>query len=242
MSSRKFFDPTHKNPYLTFAICLILLFLLVACSLIGLVPKSEPRVAPPSPTPGPFQIVLPDLPEGSDNHEQDKEVQEEEDDDSGIYEEGGLRYSYSQGVLTVSCIEEGLCRTAVRGYGWKQAIQNGHELVNAQLKVVKIEEGILALDKTAFANCSELTTVYLPSTLVSIDDFCFASCTNLSAIYLPTENCEWSIYAFQACPNLNLYTGDDALIEDIISDPDGEDVSSPPVETEPLESSIPEHS
>lgn len=84
MSSHKFFDPTHKNPYLTFTICLILLFLLVACSLIGLVPKSEPRVAPSSPTPDPFQIVLPDLPEGSDNHEQDKEVQEEEDDDSGI--------------------------------------------------------------------------------------------------------------------------------------------------------------
>lgn len=197
----------QNNPYLTMFICVILLFLLVAFSLFKLVPRSDPHVELPSPSP----VVITPLPSPVTESEVPG-TDDEEYDDSGIYEEGGLRYTYSQGSLEVSCIDEGTCSSAVRGYAWKQAIKNGNNLTYSQLKTVTIGEGILSIEKTAFSNCGELLTVHLPSTLLSIDDFGFANCKKLNAVYLLSEDCVWSNSTFQGCPNLKIYTGADPVV------------------------------
>lgn len=63
-------------------------------------------------------------------------------------------------------------------------------------------ETVFALGKDCFANCTELTTVILPSTLSSIGENAFYGCTSLRGITIPESVNIIAEKAFYGCSNL----------------------------------------
>ena len=61
---------------------------------------------------------------------------------------------------------------------------------------------VLALSEDCFANCTELTTVYLPDTLASIGDGAFSGCTALRGIFIPASINVIGEEAFYECTAL----------------------------------------
>jgi len=54
-----------------------------------------------------------------------------------------------------------------------------------KLESCVIPEGVHQLGSSAFADCSNLTSVTLPSTLTRIDEYAFHNCNNLSSLIIP---------------------------------------------------------
>lgn len=87
-----------------------------------------------------------------------------------------LVWTFSEGVLTVS------------GRGPMPNYSPGRtpwESKHKQIKKVIIEEGITSVGQNAFANCTILTEVSLPSSLRRLEQFAFGNCFALSEIILP---------------------------------------------------------
>lgn len=59
------------------------------------------------------------------------------------------------------------------------------------LKVVKIPDGILIINKEAFSHCYHLETVYLPKTLKKVETSAFSCCDSLKDIYYDGTVKEW---------------------------------------------------
>ena len=55
----------------------------------------------------------------------------------------------------------------------------------AAVKEVVIREGVTSVGAYAFAGCTEITGVQLPSTLTTLGDRCFAGCISLTSVELP---------------------------------------------------------
>ena len=61
---------------------------------------------------------------------------------------------------------------------------------------------VLALSEECFANCTTLTTVYLPDTIASIGDGAFSGCTSLRGIFIPASVNMIGEEAFYGCTAL----------------------------------------
>ena len=67
---------------------------------------------------------------------------------------------------------------------------------------------ITAIGERAFASCSALKTVILPSTLTSIGDYAFLMCDSLISITIPSSVTSIGDEAFSGCENLSSVTID----------------------------------
>ena len=66
-----------------------------------------------------------------------------------------------------------------------------------------LEEGIKEIGEHAFENCSNLESVYLPSTITSVGDYAFAGCYNLERADLSKISAKTlGGYLFRSCSNL----------------------------------------
>ena len=70
------------------------------------------------------------------------------------------------------------------------------------LRTVVLPEGVTAIERAAFQNCSLLTEVTLPSSLTSIGDFAFAGCASLTSILLPQDVAYIGRQAFAGCASI----------------------------------------
>ena len=61
---------------------------------------------------------------------------------------------------------------------------------------------VSALGENCFADCTNLTTVYLPDTLISIGDGAFSGCTSLRGIFIPESVNVIGEKAFYGCTDL----------------------------------------
>ena len=62
---------------------------------------------------------------------------------------------------------------------------------------------VTSIDKTAFANCSELTKITIPNSVISFGTSAFNGCSNLSDITLPEKLTTIPNGAFAACSKLS---------------------------------------
>ena len=62
---------------------------------------------------------------------------------------------------------------------------------------------VTSIDRTAFANCSELTKIIIPNSVISIGEQAFSSCSNLSDITLPEKLTTIPNGAFVDCSKLS---------------------------------------
>lgn len=64
---------------------------------------------------------------------------------------------------------------------------------------------VTSIGKRAFANCSNITNVTIPSTIDTINEYAFNNCSNLEYIYIPSSVEFVYNYAFYYCYNATLY-------------------------------------
>ena len=95
----------------------------------------------------------------------------------------------SSGVLTIS------------GSGEMEEIYDEDEDYwrpnKASIKKLVINSGVTSISDWAFADCSNLTTITLPSTLEQIGDGAFENCTGITSITLPDSVTAIGEYAFK---------------------------------------------
>lgn len=65
-----------------------------------------------------------------------------------------------------------------------------------------IPEGTKAIEKRAFINCTELTSVVVPDTVTEIGQWAFYGCSNLKEIRLPKSVTRIGLEAFAFCPSV----------------------------------------
>ncbi len=68
-----------------------------------------------------------------------------------------------------------------------------------QIRAVVVNDGVSAIGKNAFADCTELTNVMLPETLLAIGDGAFDGCTSLKELQIPNFVRSLGNNAFRNC-------------------------------------------
>ena len=71
---------------------------------------------------------------------------------------------------------------------------------------ISIVNGAKEINRYAFEDCVNLTSITLPSTLTKIGDYAFYNCSALSSITLPSTITTVGSYAFRLCTNLEEIT------------------------------------
>ncbi len=102
--------------------------------------------------------------------------------DSGSF--GSLQWSYDdEGTLTIS------------GEG-KMVAQQYFEIPwftkRAELKTVIIEDGVQNIGNFAFQNCTELTSVTVPTSVIAIEKSAFEGCSSFGTIYYAGAESQWN--------------------------------------------------
>lgn len=68
---------------------------------------------------------------------------------------------------------------------------------------------LTTIENYAFASCSSLTEIKLPSTLTSIGYYAFSGCSNLQKVNIPAKVTTLNNYAFQSCASLTTVNFDE---------------------------------
>ena len=76
------------------------------------------------------------------------------------------------------------------------------------VKELVIGEGVTAIGAYAFADCTEITSVQLPSTLTTLGEWCFAGCISLISVELPHALMSVIGGAFADCLQLREFSMD----------------------------------
>ncbi|HSP42697.1 MAG TPA: leucine-rich repeat domain-containing protein, partial [Luteolibacter sp.] len=69
-----------------------------------------------------------------------------------------------------------------------------------------IPDSVMTVTEAAFKDCTELTSVVLPTGLTSIDAFTFMGCTSLESVTVPESVRDIGVYSFFACSKLEKLT------------------------------------
>ncbi len=86
-------------------------------------------------------------------------------------------------------------------------IQIGRQAFDgSSVNVLTIEEGVIAIRESVFANCSSLRTVRLPESLTSIGNNAFENCENISEIVIKDRVLTMGNDVFKGCYNLIIYS------------------------------------
>ena len=99
----------------------------------------------------------------------------------------------SDGLLIVSGIGEMEDFESTNPSPWKG---------NESIKKIIIEDGVLSIGKTAFADCINLTEIKIANTVKDIGSGAFTSCLSLTSIVLPNSVSSIGDHAFQGCSNI----------------------------------------
>ena len=84
---------------------------------------------------------------------------------------------------------------------------------NAQAGSLSILEGTRGISRSAFADCSELTSVSIPDSVAYIDDFAFSGCKKLKSVALGKSLTKIGNSAFDDCGKLEDITIPDSVTE-----------------------------
>ena len=103
---------------------------------------------------------------------------------------------------TVDVTEYAVANVNVKDYSAFKAI------VDDSLTEVTAEmlDGITSIGVTAFASCTSLTSITIPSSVTSIGQSAFASCTSLTSITIPSSVTSIGQSAFSSCSALSSVT------------------------------------
>ena len=72
----------------------------------------------------------------------------------------------------------------------------------SELRTIEIPSSITGIGEDAFLKCKWLTTIYLPSSVTTIGDYAFYGCKRLENVFLPTQLTNIGEHVFRRCTNL----------------------------------------
>ncbi|MDR0873497.1 MAG: leucine-rich repeat domain-containing protein [Prevotellaceae bacterium] len=105
----------------------------------------------------------------------------------------------------------------IRGIGAILDNNNPWYYYQSQIINIVIEDSIIGIGNSVFANYTSLTSLSLPESLTSIGNSAFANCTALTSVTLPESLTSIGTSAFVGCTALS---GDLVIPEQIVSIPD----------------------
>lgn len=98
----------------------------------------------------------------------------------------------SNGVLTIS----GTGDMQNSSFGWDKDL----------IKSVVINDGVTSIGRSAFLNCTGLTSITIPDSITSIGGYAFRGCTGLTSVMIPDGVTSIGNYAFYGCTGLTSVT------------------------------------
>lgn len=78
-----------------------------------------------------------------------------------------------------------------------------NEIINANLKSIKLSNGLEYIGYGAFQSCASLTEIIIPDSVTEIGNGAFFSCTSLSSVKLPKNLTKIDTAQFALCESLN---------------------------------------
>lgn len=90
----------------------------------------------------------------------------------------------------------------VRNEGYEAVSYSGNVTIPSSVRYNDIVYTVEIISNSAFANCTELTGVVLPSTLKRIQYYAFQGCTNLKSIVIPKSVYVFASGVFSGCSSL----------------------------------------
>lgn len=75
----------------------------------------------------------------------------------------------------------------------------------ADTSAYRIPTGITSLGNSAFADCNNLTSIFIPDSVTTIGMLAFESCDSLTSVTIPSSVTSIEYNAFSKCPNLTLH-------------------------------------
>ncbi|MBR4949879.1 MAG: leucine-rich repeat protein, partial [Clostridia bacterium] len=81
----------------------------------------------------------------------------------------------------------------------------------SNLTSITIPTSVTIIGDGAFSGCSNLTNITIPSSVKNIGDYAFYDCSNLSSITIPNSVTSIGDYTFEYCPNLTSITIPDSV-------------------------------
>ena len=85
-------------------------------------------------------------------------------------------------------------------YGTKKYV--GDVIIPESIIFKKSEFKVTRIGKSAFEECSRLSSIELPNTISYIGDYAFPNCTGLTSITIPNSVTHIGYYAFADCTGL----------------------------------------
>lgn len=85
---------------------------------------------------------------------------------------------------------------------WNSKLSAPWHSERASIKKVTIKNGVTIIGKSAFEQCSNLTSVTIPDSVTSIDDSAFWGCTSLTSLTIPNSVTSIDSFAFYNCTEL----------------------------------------
>lgn len=93
--------------------------------------------------------------------------------------------------------------------GYNDAFFDGEAKIISQLNYGRREMQVKKIDKSAFYNCTWLTSVTIPEGVTSIEKYAFSCCKNLTSVTIPSSVTSIGKSAFYGCTGLtDIYIND----------------------------------
>ena len=105
----------------------------------------------------------------------------------------------SEGVLTIS------------GSGYMYDYGSSDAPWHGRVKSAVIADGVTSIGRSAFDDCTSLTSVTIPDSVTSIGDWAFDGCTSLKSVTIPDSVTSIGDYAFYNCTSLTSVTIPDSV-------------------------------
>lgn len=112
---------------------------------------------------------------------------------SGFETINGLRYLINTDAKTATLVAD-----TVKYFG--------DIVVPEKVTLDNIDYPVVAFANDVFENCSELTSISIPSTINSLGESCFSGCSSLTKIELPASVTNIERYCFSGCRSLTSIT------------------------------------
>ena len=83
---------------------------------------------------------------------------------------------------------------------------SGEVVIPSSITVEGQEYPVASIGKSAFSDCSSLTSITIPNSVTSIGDYAFYSCSGLTSVTIPNSVTSIGISAFMYCSGLTSVT------------------------------------
>ena len=88
---------------------------------------------------------------------------------------------------------------------------DNESFAGTKIQVISNLGSVTTIPERCFQNCSQLTTIHMPSSVTQIKPYAFSGCSGLTSITIPNSVTSIGNSAFSGCPNLAKFSESDTM-------------------------------